>query len=505
MSFLDFITMNIDAEEGYALRLEGDIQEFDKPALTGGLQWEDLLFAASEYMPDPLMYGFEPLWRGPIWSGHWRAEQAGHKADLYITNAENESGYSVRIVMDETSTYDYSEIGFIDPYTLSIDFGDFAGLFDLNDNYINLDLDMSRWDMWKMNLDFTTSAKFYYVGACSDQQAGFVTPFSDTISIMYTNSPTRRQDVQFSTEMFERDNEECYLDLALLSMTLSTAAYNTSDKEDQAGLNIVSAYRSLGILDKDIMLFNYKGHKLNTSGYNERSSSFSIASRDMGGYTLLLIVMRGTSTRIDINRMDINVQDILTDANADSVNMIDIKVHEGFNSFATLAATGFDKYLKEHPKVQEALKEKKLKVLITGHSLGAAAANLLGAYINGEFYGDLRVPQKDLYVYTFATPRTFFPDGKNPQTSTCANIFNFLVRSNNSDLVDPVTIVPEDSRHEWQRFGRMAVLTTTKISGKLLDHHDMQNYIDAIVYKIQKNENIALTIDKLNNKVYTCK
>ena len=506
MSFLDFITMNIDAEEGYALRLEGDIQEFDKPAQTGGLQWEDLLFSASEYMPDPLMYGFEPLWRGPIWDGHWRAQKDGHQADLFIANADNESGYVIRMVMDETNVFDCSEIGFYDPYTMMIDFDQFAGMFVLNDDSISFELNPLSNDLRFAYFDFTMNATFYYAGGYFGQQAGLITPFSDTISIMYTNSPTRRQDVQFSTEMFQRNNEKCYLDIALLSMTLSTAAYNSaSDKEDQAGLNIVSAYRSLGILDKDIMLFNYKGNKLNTSGYDERSSSFSIASRDMGGYTLLFIVMRGTSTRIDILRGDINVQDILTDANADSVKIINVRAHEGFHSFASLAATGFDVYLKEHPKVQKALEEKKLKVLITGHSLGAAAANLLGAYINGEFYGDLRIPQRDLYVYTFATPRTFFPDGKVPQTSSSANIFNFLVRSNNSDLVDPVTIVPSDNRHEWQRFGRMAVLTTMKTSGQLLDHHDMQNYIDAIVYKIQHNESIALSIDKLNNQIYTCK
>ncbi|MBQ6059889.1 MAG: leucine-rich repeat protein [Clostridia bacterium] len=506
MSFLDFITMNIDAEEGYALRLEGDIQEFDKPALTGGLQWEDLLFTASEYMPDPLMYGFEPLWRGPVWDGHWRAQKDGHQADLFIANADNESGYVIRMIMDETNVFDCSEIGFYDPYTMMIDFDKFAGMFVLNDDSISFELDPLSNDLRFVYFDFTMNATFYYAGGYSGQQVGLITPFSDTISIMYTNSPTRRQDVQFSTEMFQRNNEKCYLDIALLSMTLSTAAYNSaSDKEDQAGLNIVSAYRSLGILDKDIMLFNYKGNKLNTNGYNERSSSFSIASRDMGGYTLLLIVMRGTSTRIDIFRNDFNVQDLLTDANADSAKIINVRAHEGFHYFASLAATGFDKYLEEHPKVQKALEEKKLKVLITGHSLGAAAANLLGAYINGEFYGDLRIPQRDLYVYTFATPRTFFPDGKVPQTSSSTNIFNFLVRSSNSDLVDPVTIVPSDSRHEWQRFGRMAMLTTMKTSGKMLDHHDMQNYIDAIVYKIQHNESIALSIDKLDDQIYTCK
>lgn len=63
---------------------------------------------------------------------------------------------------------------------------------------------------------------------------------------------------------------------------------------------------------------------------------------------------------------------------------------------------GINDYIKDHPTVQSA---KKLKILITGHSLGGAAANLLGAeFTNGvggsEWWGD-KVTKDDIYVYTF--------------------------------------------------------------------------------------------------------
>ncbi len=49
---------------------------------------------------------------------------------------------------------------------------------------------------------------------------------------------------------------------------------------------------------------------------------------------------------------------------------------------------------------------KEIKILVTGHSRGAAAANLLGAKLlqNGGFGEDLPVDKANLYTYCFATP-----------------------------------------------------------------------------------------------------
>lgn len=509
MSFLDFITMNIDAEEGYALRLEGDIQEFDKPALTGGLQWEDLLFTASEYMPDPLMYGFEPLWRGPDWDGHWHAEKDGHKADLYIANTDNESGYSVRLTMDETNIYDCSEPGFYDPYSMAVDFGQFAGMIELSGDHINLSLNMLQRD-YSHPMELTMEAVFYYAGVSTEKQAGVPTFSKEPIRIMYSTNPSRTQDVQFYAEMFQRDNRKCYLDTALLAMTLSTAAYNDKDNETLSGRNIASAYRSLGFLDQDIMLFNYKGHKLNASGFDGYDKAFSIASKDMGEYTLMIIAIRGARNGND---------DVLNEGEYFG-DVVNVSVPYEIVNFISNVSSGLEKYVSSHVKVQQAMEKKKLKVLVTGYGQGAAVSNVLGASIMGKELEYFQIPVKDLFVYAFATPKVFslnptdtsliggmkYIHGRIPYTYSCANIFNILIRSANTDKNDPVTLSPyEGSKYEWQRFGRAGTLITMKTGGKQMDHHDRQNYLDAIVDKIRSNSEISFSQEKLFDQIYYSK
>lgn len=62
-------------------------------------------------------------------------------------------------------------------------------------------------------------------------------------------------------------------------------------------------------------------------------------------------------------------------------------------------------------------------ILLTGHSRGAACANLLGMYMN-TIYGI-----NNVYTYTFATPRTVKKDAVNID---CSNIFNII---NPNDVV----------------------------------------------------------------------
>ena len=65
-------------------------------------------------------------------------------------------------------------------------------------------------------------------------------------------------------------------------------------------------------------------------------------------------------------------------------------------------------------------------ILVSGHSRGAACANLLGVLLNADR------GTKDVFVYTFASPNTV---RKTPDVD-CSNIFNII------NPCDPVTVTP---------------------------------------------------------------
>ena len=91
--------------------------------------------------------------------------------------------------------------------------------------------------------------------------------------------------------------------------------------------------------------------------------------------------------------------------------------------------------------------------LVTGHSLGAAVANLVAGHLNSckdTNHCPGSRTEKDIYAYTFATPKTV----KNKQGNEYQNIFNIL---NNNDVVPlvPTNILALNwADNGWTRHGR---------------------------------------------------
>ena len=91
--------------------------------------------------------------------------------------------------------------------------------------------------------------------------------------------------------------------------------------------------------------------------------------------------------------------------------------------------------------------------LVTGHSLGAAVANLLAEHLNSckdTNHCPGSRTEKDIYAYTFATPKTV----KNEPGSDSQNIFNIL---NNNDIVPlvPTNLLALNwADNGWTRHGR---------------------------------------------------
>lgn len=92
------------------------------------------------------------------------------------------------------------------------------------------------------------------------------------------------------------------------------------------------------------------------------------------------------------------------------------------------------------------------KVVITGHSRGAAVANILGARLDDAAQAKGRSPfaalsRQNVFVYTFASPNTVLRTDVDVRSPRYGNIFN---------VINPEDIVPRVPIARWQarRFGR---------------------------------------------------
>ncbi len=95
-------------------------------------------------------------------------------------------------------------------------------------------------------------------------------------------------------------------------------------------------------------------------------------------------------------------------------------MHEGFKAARDEDLRFVKQYIGDHGITGD------LKVWITGHSRGAAVANLLGGFFAGGgidyFGGNVSITPEDVYCYTFATPRTVIPGlEKNEELSVAGN------------------------------------------------------------------------------------
>ncbi|MDE6797640.1 MAG: hypothetical protein K2J36_06480 [Ruminococcus sp.] len=278
-------------------------------------------------------------------------------------------------------------------------------------------------------------------------------------------------EVSINEEMFEQNSNGYHKNIAVLSSVLSQCAYN--------GENLNNAYETLGFDTKnDVTLFGYADQSNNAVydtdfiDFEEDSQAFSLATREIGDTRLLVVTLRGTNLE--------SASDLLTDIAIFGTPFYEDSASTGFVSFFTKVSVGMSLYLNEHPEIEESAGNGKLKILITGHSLGGAGTNLLGAYFNthgqvkydsfsyidsvAEMYEEkLDVPQEDIFVYSFACPNVYYGD---PTTADCDNIMNIV---NESDIIPKVP--------DGEKFGQFIYFDSDDSNG--FSAHYGYKYINA--------------------------
>lgn len=235
-------------------------------------------------------------------------------------------------------------------------------------------------------------------------------------------------------------------DIARFSIQMSAMCYTMDDKKME------EVIKNLG--------FTYSNHETYGDDYKGLYSKYWIASKDIllenKATTVIGVFIRGTSGTEWI----------------DNFEPLTGETHHGFQSAADKVYEGIEKYI-----LDNGFKNSNIKLLITGHSRGAATANLLGAKIDNE--GLLGVGTTDnVWVYTFATPNTSRTAGATmlPMDPKYSNIYNIV---NPEDFVTKVL----PSKWGYGRYGITYVLpsvTTEGMRSKNNSYVDYFNYLYSV-------------------------
>lgn len=178
-----------------------------------------------------------------------------------------------------------------------------------------------------------------------------------------------------------------------------------------------------------------------------------VYGRDQVGFTLavkrvvldgclrdvLFVLVRGTYGRDEwLSNMNVcNTPGRRADFDAAQVPFL----HEGFARAADAVQAAAEAYAASNGVVRATA-----KVVVTGHSRGAAVANLLGARLDdGTFLSGVR--PGNVFVYTFAAPNTVLGTALDCTAPRYRNIFNVV---NPEDMVPLVPITSWSAR----RYGR---------------------------------------------------
>lgn len=261
----------------------------------------------------------------------------------------------------------------------------------------------------------------FSVGAC---QASAESP-KKTVDFSYPDGAFDHEEmnasVVYSDDFFSKKATKRNDSLALLSVGAADAVYNKDD--------ITDFLKTCGFTNK----------RDSVTDENSDDLSFNFGKKKIGKKTVVAVILQGTASN-DEWKSNLRLGDSLLNLPT---------VHAGFN--ATEKAV--------HKKLNTFLKTNKLKkgsvaFWVTGHSRGAAVANIMAKRLS-DTYG-----KSNVYAYTFASPKVVKVSTKT--TKKYSNIFNYV----NPD--DVVTRIPtKDTKSLEDELDRAGILNEEKLKSGL--------------------------------------
>lgn len=267
---------------------------------------------------------------------------------------------------------------------------------------------------------YGTIKKYFTIKAPKKSAAKKITGSFPVQSKESSNIFSRKYNAIYSDEYFFKKSTSAYTPLAKLSALASATAYSKS-----YALNFL---RNCGFSNRT---YEYSSPDItvpSTSDNDHVAYAFGTRYVPQEDATIIAIVIRGSYK-----------EEWYSNFNIGNGN-----VHAGFQKASN------ELYTKLVKKITSLKKSNKihgnLKIWVTGHSRGAAVANLLSVQLNKRF------SEKNVFSYTFATPRCINIKKINPDVAK--NIFNYL---NSSDFITEVVPYSYD-------FGRYGTDLTVKFN-----------------------------------------
>jgi len=251
----------------------------------------------------------------------------------------------------------------------------------------------------------------------------------------YVGEKERSISVDFSDEQFADPATTYNHQLALAGSALSAATAVGGKTQVRSNLE-----DKLGFKANRIKEYNYEVE--NTRSSLKHIVAYTIASKEIntggGRYNLVVIVVRGTKGAEWYSNMDVGTG---TD-------------HYGFKTATDELYNNLFNYLNMGSSSENIDHTLPTKYFITGHSRGAAVANLLAAMLTDvtDTSRWVYAGKNNIYAYTFATP--------NVTKNTAASIFNADAYANIFNFVnaeDMVTRLPLSSWN-FSRYGKTLMM-----------------------------------------------
>lgn len=248
--------------------------------------------------------------------------------------------------------------------------------------------------------------------------------------------------LEFDERMFSGSAFDYSHDIARLACLLSDSSYTDVASSPEKNF-LRENYRRLGV-DDGGMEFRYDvDYSDSIWGNDQCACSFAVRKLSGAGERKFLVfaVLRGTP---------FNSNEWLSNLNINDAGETQNEIHKGFALAASVAHTQLISFMLRHK-----IDPTESCILITGHSRGAAAANLLSMLLLDD--GFFR--EGGIYTYTFASPNTTADSGAHDGK------YGFIWNIVNSEDIVP-TVPLNRGRWNFTKYGRTRAFVSAVSEGK---------------------------------------